>query len=89
MYRKMQESGCIEIIPLICILTARASILFFSILNSPKGSLSGMTAMADGLMMGSICYLLKWQAIFLVHISNKNVQCKNTSFKEKKLLVSF
>ena len=51
MYRKMQESGCIEIIPLICILTARATILFFSILNSPKGSLSGATAMADGLMM--------------------------------------
>ena len=66
MYRKMQESGLIKIIPSICILT-KANILFFSIRISLRVHHLGVTAVADGLMQGNICCVLKEQANFFVH----------------------
>ena len=70
MYGKMQESGLTESIPLICILTSRARILFFSILNSPRGALGGAgsggwggPAAADDLMAQHSVFT-QWQATF-------------------------
>ena len=47
-YGKMQESGLIEIIHLIWISGARASILFFSILKFPQAALFWVAAVPDG-----------------------------------------
>ena len=66
MYRKMQESGLIKIIPSICILT-KANILFFSIWISLRVHHVGVTAGADGLMQDNMCCVLKGQATFFVH----------------------
>ena len=51
----MQESGLIEIIPLICILTIWGQYPVFCILN-PFGCSIGMTAVADSLMAAIILF---------------------------------
>ena len=72
LYGKVQESGVIEITALDM---HRASIqntesfLFFSILNSPQGTLSGQL---QCLMAGNIYCLLAWQATFFVRNMNLN-----------------
>lgn len=52
----MQESGLLETKPSICILIFRASVLLFSILNSPQGVPSGSAAVADG-SMAMACFV--------------------------------
>ena len=54
----MQDSGLVEITPLICVLSVlgrypeRRMLPVFLHLNSPQGALLGVAAVADGLMAG-------------------------------------
>ena len=54
MYGKMQESGFIEIIPYLCILTIWVSTLFSSILNPLRVHHGAVATVVDGLMAATI-----------------------------------
>ena len=71
---KMQESGLIEITPLICTLSILGQypehrmLPVFIHLNYPQGALLGVAAVADGLMVGIVLCLLAWQVTFPFHL---------------------
>jgi len=62
MYGKMQESGLIEVIPLIRILTIWSQ---YPVFLCPEFPSEHKVVVADGLIMGNICCLLIWKAQFL------------------------
>ena len=53
MYGKIQESGLIEIIPLICILTIQGQYPTFLHPESPRGAQLGMAAVNAGLIVAT------------------------------------
>ena len=50
----MQESGLIEIIPLLCILATEGQYPVLFHLVSPQGALMGVAVVAEGLAVGSL-----------------------------------
>ena len=71
MYRNIQGSGLIEIVPGYASSPLRVSILFFCIPNSPQGTLARVAAVADGLMVDNILCLLRWQVTFFFFFAHR------------------
>ena len=68
MYGKIQESGLIEIILLICILTIYSQYPDFHHSEfPPRCTVAGAATVADGLLAGNVPCLLEWKAKFFVY----------------------
>ena len=67
MYGKMQESGLLDIIPLICILTILGQCPVFSVSWIPLKVHGWAAAAADGLMESNIHCLRNGRQQFFVH----------------------